>query len=208
MTEANMKERMNAIVNQVLRLLEPEDAAKAASKLYVAGGAIVSLTLGEEPHDWDLWCEDQATADIFRSCLGTSVPLTTGADLLSNTENGLTWKLKTGEVVQVVTRFIGPPSRVFESFDYLHAQAYYRPDTGEMSYNRELILSKQLRFNKGKEEYALNTLKRLCKFTSRGWAPDNESIIALYRTIQKSPPIDDPVESKKQKIGFYGGAFT
>lgn len=218
MFEAEMKQKLGTVLAQVLRLLEPEDYEKAKDKVYIAGGAIVSLTLGEAPADYDLFVEDDATANIFRSCVGTSIPLAAGADLLANTENGLTWKLKTGEVIQVVTRFTGPVTRIFDDFDFEHTKCYYKPgyysdklqlqEPDQLVYNPELILGKRLRYDGKKDKFALNTLKRFGKFVHRGWVADNETVMNLYKVIQHSPPIEDPAEHAKQVCGFYGSSHT
>ncbi len=216
MTADEIKARLRGVVVQVLRVLPPDQREKVAGKIYIAGGAIVSLVLGETPVDYDIFVDDVETADRFRNAAGLAVNVS--SEVLARTENAITWKLATGEVVQVVTRFTGPPSRVFDSFDYSHCKCYYRPAhylgavqeevAAELVYDPELIKQKSLHYDGIKDEFALNTLKRGFKFASRGWLTDNESVINLYRTIQKSPSIDEPAERRKQTIGFYGSSLT
>lgn len=216
MTENEIKLKLRAITNRILDCLEEGTRAKVANLIYIAGGAIVSLALGEEPQDYDVFCDDDKTADAFRD-IWKNKDFPYKAELLANTKNAVTFKLNTGEVIQVVTRFTGPPSRVFESFDYEHCKCYYyqsywsgalQIETPEiLVYNRELIEQKTLVYTGEKDKYCLNTLKRMHKFVSRGWVSDNASILNLYRAIQNSPPIDDPIEHAAQSIGYYGSSL-
>ena len=217
MNNEKIIERCDAVLQRTVGLLPEAVRQQVLQQMYVAGGAIVSLVLDEEPQDYDLWFDDSSAIEPFKKRLKAKDPLP-GCELLVETENGITLKFSTGEVVQLVTRFTGPPSRVFESFDYTHCKAYYRPAhylgavqeevPAELHLNRELIEAKKLHYDGLKDQYALNTLKRMCKFVSRGWTPDNETVMNLYRAIQKSPPIDVPEEHKRQVVGFYGSSFT
>ena len=181
---------------------------------WIAGGAIVDLANDVTPQDYDYFFSDEAVVKAWQARLSDPDPLPR-TEILAKTENGITLKLDTGEVIQLVTRFIGEPSRVFDDFDYTHTKCYWRParspmvsgyHESELVLNRELIEGKLLRFDGHKEKFALNTLKRFGKFVSRGWKPDNDCVMNLYRAIQKSPSIDDPEEHKRQTVGFYGSS--
>src|SRR6202000_1614307 len=128
MMDAEIKQALQKVVEATVMLLNPLDRPKALQKIYVAGGAIVNLVLDTAPEDYDLFVEDQETADLFKAVCSLASP-PENAELLANTQNGVTFKLRTGEVVQVITRFVGPPSRVFESFDYVHCKCFFIPET-------------------------------------------------------------------------------
>lgn len=213
MTDNEIKLKLSQVVARLMFLIPDAHREEAAEGLYIAGGAIVSLVLGETPHDYDVFLRDEKVRDIFISAAKT------GLNVIANTQNAITYKLDSGEVVQVVTRFLGPPERVFDSFDFEFLKCFYVPmrwygavqetvpDTLIM--DRALIEAKKLTYTGRKDVFTLNTLKRLCKFVSRGFTPDNESIMNLHTAIQNRPHLQkDPKEKAAQGIGFYGSSFN
>jgi hypothetical protein len=188
-----------AAMQEFLGVFDTEARALIEQKIYLAGGAIVDTVLGITPQDYDIFCVDQATVDVISDRLPKTIALK------SWTDNAMTFEYR-GKVFQVVTRFHGEPSRVFTTFDFEHCKAFYRPAQGELFYYEDLIVNKKLRYTGEKDEYTLNTLKRFGKYTSRGWTPDNESVIRLHKACAKKD-LDDPEEFKKQICGFYGSSF-
>lgn len=218
MQNAEIMQKLQEMCDRVLRLLPEKLRGSVTNSIYVAGGAIASLVLDETPVDYDIFCEDRETAETLRGWVTSYEALNSGIEVLANTLNGVTFKLGTGEVVQVVTRFTGPPARVFTSFDFVHTKVYFTPQRyyegvqtpipAELCIpNRGVIEKKWLRYDGAKDVFTLNTLKRAFKFVARGWEPDNNLCVNLHRAIQNRPHIDREPEATEQRCGFYGSKF-
>ncbi len=199
MNEA-LKLHLEDVIGKFLQLFPPERREKVRADIYIAGGAIVSYLIKQPIVDYDFFIKTPEACESIRNYLREL------GDNLAVTQNAVTRLLPTGEKLQVVTRFSGPPSRVFESFDFEHCKAYYDPATGELSYKEDIIGKMALVYT-GIDNYPLNTLKRLVKFTKRGWNIDNESILALAMKLHTTN-LSDPEVLREQKIGFYGSPLS
>lgn len=199
-----IKNHLDGISGHILGTL-PEDARVwAAQALYFAGGCIVSLAQGAQPVDYDIFITDEYVRDYVVQVLSGYSGV--AVQIKAKTENAITLTLPTGQVVQIVTRFTGPPERVFSTFDYEHCKAYYVPHTRQLHGNWDLILDKKLVYTGEKDQFTLNTLKRMVKFVRRGYVPDNESLVNLHKAIHKQD-LNDPEVHRAQTIGFYGSSF-
>lgn len=172
---------------------------------YFAGGCIVSLLQGEKIQDYDIFLTDEQAVDVAKSYFDSMCIFTD--EIVANTENAITVRLPGVEaVVQIVTRFYGNPDRVFSSFDFEHCKTFYIPHAKLANYDLDLIVNKKLVYTGEKDQFPLNTLKRFGKYCSRGYTPDNESVINLVRACGQID-IDDPEVARVQKVGFYGSSF-
>lgn len=213
MEVVNVMRELNNAMRDFLEVFPDEDTkAEAAECLYFAGGCIVNLLLDLPVVDYDLFITEAERGEALKEYFAThKVPQ--AFSVKARTENAVTLlHTPSGRVYQLVTRFTGPPDRVFTTFDFEHCKAYYMPTkvpaATAWSANEDIIRAKKLVYTGKKDVFTLNTMKRMCKFVARGWVPDNESILNLHRAIQNRPHIDTPAECAAQKVGFYGSSFT
>jgi hypothetical protein len=206
MVKEQVQARLQTAFDTLVSLFPAELAGIVKANAYFAGGCVVDLVRDEEPRDYDVFIQTEDAVNAIRA-YWADLPTVPDVEIRAVTDNAVTLGYK-GYIFQIVTRFFGPTDRVFKTFDFTHCMSYFDPSTGALSYDEALIIKRQLRYNGEKDEYPLNTLKRLCKFVSRGWTPDNETITNLYKAVQKRPPFSDPEEHKMQTVGFYGSSFT
>lgn len=192
-------------IDELCELLNNDLADIVRTRTYVAGGAIVSLVLGQVPNDYDVFISDERSAEVLRTGIKHTA-ITTNSKLApwikAITANGITIKLPSDKVIQIVTRFYGPPSRVFETFDFTHCRCYYKYSNEDLSYDRNLILSKKLIYD-GVDKFPVNSIKRMIRFVRRGYDIDNESILTLVENIA-TLDWDNEKQRGQQLIGFYG----
>lgn len=195
---------LNAMLDKLLRAFPENMHSFIKENAYFAGGCVVDLVLGDEVRDYDVFLKTEEAAVKTREFF--SVPANRNEFVKVVTDNAVTFVVD-GVPFQVITRFYGPTERVFKSFDFTHCKSFYDPHTNTLTYDEDIIKNKVLVYDGMKDEFTLNTLKRLCKFVSRGWVPTNETILNLHRAIQNRPPIDNPEEHRAQTVGFYGSSF-
>lgn len=122
------------------------------------------------------------------------------------TDNAIT--LRSGQ--QLIFRFIGPPSVVFETFDYDHCKVYWcreptGPYPGSVVFTPEASLAiakRQLVYTK-KSRFALSALVRMNKFVRRGYTIEADSLVNLALTLG-SIDFSHPVSFKEEILGLYG----
>lgn len=201
-----IKTRLSDVMSMFLKLFPA--GLKIKENVYVAGGAIVNLRTDTTVADYDFFIKSDEARDYIVTLLGdyfdTHAPDDRACELRAHTQNGYTLNFD-GTIIQLVTRFTGPPERVFKSFDFEHCKAFYDYATGELVYNEELIMSKKLVYT-GEDNYPLNTMKRLVKFIRRGYDIDNESVLALAKKLS-AMDLEDETVLKEQLIGFYGSSL-
>lgn len=149
-------------------------AAGALGSSYIAGGAIVSLVLGDTPKDYDIWFR---TLDDWTAAVeGLSLQPT------RKSKYSYTYVLPSGEEVQLVKSRIGEPADVVGTFDFKHTHCYYEPGK-DVVCDRAYLLSKRLDFVKGNLCHPVNTLQRVLKFARRGYTMPNQSIADLMNAV-------------------------
>ena len=166
---------------------------------YIAGGAIVSLALDENPNDIDIFFKHEDVAAAFRSYFKRDQRY-----VKAITPNAITLEIE-GMVYQLVTRFTGPVERVFKTFDFEHCKCYFDLATEDLIYNPTLIHSKELIYSTD-DQYPLTALKRLVRFTKRGWRPTNQTILDIAQRLSALDLKNEKVYNN-QVIGFYGSSM-
>jgi len=150
------------------------EAVHALGRSYVAGGAIVSLVLGETPNDYDIWfrsLEDwQAAVDGL-----TLTPI-------RKSKYSYTYLLPTGKEIQLVKSRLGEPADVVGTFDFKHTHCYYELGKAPV-YDEAFLLSKRLVFVRGNLCHPVNTVQRVLKFVRRGYSVSNQSIADLMNEV-------------------------
>lgn len=202
--DEKLKGHLDAVFNEFLEVFPAALHGDLKSNLYFAGGCVVNHVLGVPIVDYDMFVKSSETRDSLCQYFQE----TEHAAVKVKTKNAITLELTEGKVVQLVTRFTGDTDRIFKDFDFEHTKSYYDPARNTIKYDADIIMNKKLVYTGEKDQFTLNTLKRLCKFVARGWNPTNETIINLHRAIQNRPHIDTPEEREMQTVGFYGSSFT
>jgi hypothetical protein len=95
--------------------------------------------------------------------------------------------------IQIITKFVGRPQDVVENFDYLHAQAYWKPDTGcawspdcfEAIHNKALIYTTSA--------YPLSAMMRIRKFLKRGYSIHAAEMLKIAIDLQRFDLYDPEV---------------
>lgn len=202
LSDQEIQQYLDQAFQELLDTMPRDLHEEVRGNLYFAGGCIVNLTRREAVIDYDLFSVESPVLEKLSHWYRTD-----GRQYLkTETENALTIRTSSGAVFQIVTRFYGPPSRVFTTFDFEHCKCFYHPGHKTLYSNRDVIINSKLIYTGEKDEFTLNTLKRLVKFTNRGWVVDNQSLINLHKAIH-ARDLNDPVEYKKQTIGYYGSSL-
>lgn len=178
--------------------------AAFSQEAYIAGGVIVSLVLDEPIQDYDFFFKNQDTADTVNSYFRHQQQNNAkGEDyeIRAVTKNGVTLKLNSGEIIQLVTRFSGMPDKLFKSFDWEHCKCYYDFANQDLTYNSHLILSKELVYTED-DNYPVNALKRAFKFVKRGYTISPKEILKVMDRANKLDLSNEEVRGH-QLIGFY-----
>ena len=156
---------------------------------YIAGGAIASLVLGEEPKDYDIWFENPE--DYFNAVNSLSNNFRKLLELQGHTPSTTSkyaTSIKIGGIdVQLVQSRMGAPEVVVPTFDFKHTQSWMKRD-GTMSVDEEFIKRKQLVFVPGNFSHPVNTMQRVNKFARRGYDIPFETTKALMMEITKLDP--------------------
>lgn len=183
------KEEVKAILDSFLwELKGAMNHDNDMSGLFIAGGSIVSLVLGEEPHDFDVWFRSISHYEQAITDMRFYVPQRTS-------RFSTTYKLGSGKIVQLIKNRLGEPEKTISGFDFRHTQAFYDPSTGRLEYDEALIVSKNLEFCLGNLEHPVNTFQRVLKFVRRGYYVKNNTIIDLMLECRKVP-IEDIQEDR------------
>lgn len=168
-----VKAHLDGVYDELRSHMDMSDAMDKAflDKSYIAGGAIVSLVLDEEPKDYDFWFTDYSA--FLDSILAMKLEPT------RRSKYSTSYVLPSGKEIQLVKSRIGQPADVAGSFDFKHTHCYYMPSRNELVYDEEFIKKKQLVFVPGNLCHPVNTFQRALKFVRRGYTMPNQSIADL-----------------------------
>lgn len=155
--KVSIRDRLKTVFEQVEALTGPLEGA------YIAGGAIASLVLGEEPKDYDIWFDDPGVYWAGLNKLMAENPqVCTNASKYAHTLN------IDGQTIQLVESRMGIPEVVVPGFDFLHTQSYMKRD-GTLVVDIDFIKQKKLVFVPGNFSHPVNTMQRVNKFARRGY---------------------------------------
>ena len=169
MVQAEIKKHLDSLYKELFLLLG------TGIKGYVAGGAIASLVLDQQPKDYDIWFEtiedwQEAASRLYDK------PHTI-------TKYASTYKLPSGKVIQLVCNRLGKPAELVKTFDFLHCQSYYLQN-GTLHYDEDFIKRKVLVFS-GDLDHPMNTMERCLKFSKRGYFVPSETLHNLLIGVAK-----------------------
>lgn len=155
--------------------------------IYLSGGCIRSLIIGEEVRDYDIF----VTGTILKDKL---IRLAKENSYGYVSDNAITHYSSFGQI-QVITTATGYPWDIVAEFDFVMNQNYYYKYLATLGDNplkvgcRDTILAKKLTINQNCRN-KLGTLARLVKFMERGYLPPSKvDIISLGIAISKLNPI-------------------
>ena len=157
---------MSAVGTEASRIL--------SEKTFIAGGAIASLVLDEEPKDFDVWFHD---IEAWNAVI-TAMPM--APDRTS--KYSFTYTVN-GRVFQLVRSRLGSPEKVTKTFDFRHTQAYFDPLGLRLVADEEFIKAKQLVFVRGNLCHPVNTVQRVLKLARRGYSINNQTIADLMNEV-------------------------
>jgi len=143
--------------------------------MFLSGGAIASLIQGGTPKDWDVYFQNVLSQDVVKKIFIDMHPdeiavvdekyrQVTSSDNLCITENAITLK----NDIQFITKHIGTPEQIRETFDFVHCKPYYHFGQDQLFISKEqydLCHNKKLKVNNQKNV----TPWRISKFEQRGY---------------------------------------
>lgn len=161
------------------------------SKLFVAGGSIRSLILGEDVKDYDIFLTDNTLVEKFRN---------TSMGFVS--DNAISFYVDRTQV-QIITTTTGQPMDIVNQFDFVMNQNYYYPYAffnQDVLYikDEETILTKSLKVNMNCRN-KLGTLARINKFAERGYkVPSKTDLLGLGIALTKLPEVKTLTNLKEE----------
>jgi len=172
---------------------------------FIAGGAIASLVLDEEPKDYDIWFPSLDAWEHAVNSLSLNHSWPTRQSKYS-----WTYTLPSGKIVQLVKSRTGGPRKVVGTFDFQHTMSYF--DGLQLVCDEEFIKSKALTFVKGNLCHPVNTVQRLLKFSRRGYSINNQTIAdimnevgQIYCKVRDERIADDDYDRVDDTIVFHPG---
>lgn len=147
-------------------------------KLFIAGGCLRSLILGESVKDIDIFVKDSDTVNSMKNSL-----------IYPRSDNAINFHVNSIKTQIIITE-TGSPLDVVNRFDFTMNMNFYDLVTGSIYvYSTGDILSKTLRVNKNCRN-KLGTLARIVKFTERGYKiASKENLLELGCQISRMEPI-------------------
>lgn len=177
---------------------------KELSRLGISlcGGAITSLFSGSVVNDLDFYIEDAKLLPEAEAFFLKHFPVYFKSD------NCLTFKRKckngrSVRTVQLITRFIGQPTEIFENFDFTVTTGAYSFATGEFTFGArflEDIASRKLVYL-GNSKYPICALFRTKKYQERGYKLPGGTVMHIALSIVRLE-IKTYKELKMQLMGI------
>ena len=174
-TILNTKEKLRGLVKDKL-LDQPWYDNAYSTYMFLSGGAIASVLLGEEPNDLDIYFTEDVKAEAFTSIIkATYIEDVKDVDEKYSTEVLIKGKLVTPRAVtmksgaQLITKVSGSMIDVPKTFDFLHCTPVYDFHTNILYISPgayKSIKNKQLAAN----NKSVITASRITKFLGRGWS--------------------------------------
>ena len=195
----------------------------AKNHVFVSGGCIASMLLGETVQDYDLYFKDVNTARLLAEyytarlghgnvdvqenrvvlgsgCLGYRLPQS--SQLYSPmffSQNAITL---TGGI-QIILRFCGDIANVHKTFDFAHTKNYFTYDEGLVldKAGLESLLTRELVYSGS--GFPIAALFRVHKFMRRKWKIKPAELMKIVYDIAQLD-VTDPNVIKEQLGGYYG----
>lgn len=225
--------KLRPIFDSWIDSIEDKDLAHQAKyNSIIAGGALVSILLDEEPKDYDIyfttfhtaWSMAKYYATMANRELGNEfikvkcdtacVYLEPGDDFVWIPDKSVAsiTRISLNAVtiepnIQIIYRFWGKPKLVVDRFDFMHTHCYWYPLDDEIFIDDEAInsiASKQLVYNSTINP--LSSYLRIRKFLQRGWKIEASEIDLLLDNIN-TLDLKSPDTLREQLAGLSEGVF-
>lgn len=230
-----IKGKLRTAAQEFFASIKDEEIRKLFEKhSFIAGGAIASLMLDEEPSDYDFYFKD---AEACLKAAEYFIDLMEGAEYACKAEQGEDgvsifvshgiYKVeRNGEKyqpvavtsnafsftdsVQFVIRFAASPEEITKNFDFVHSKGIYDYQADELIVSEETekaIMGKRVVFTGS--AYPLASLIRTRKFVSRGWKINAGQYLKIALQLNKLN-LSDPAVLREQLVGvdlFHFDAF-
>lgn len=175
-------------------------------KLFIAGGCLRSIILGEQVKDLDIFCKDAQTAtEIANSGFGfkSDNALNFTIHIQGESTGSFTQVIESIRV-QIIHNQVGSPQEIINQFDFTMNMNYYDFETDFINVeNIQDILSKTLRVNKHCRN-KLGTLARIVKFVERGYKlHSKENLLELGCQISRMSPISTFTELEEESRLYF-----
>lgn len=197
------------IANQVLQSLPLETREFIKENAYIAGGCFRSIALNLPVNDYDVWFKTREASDTFQSmCNKYSKSYYNSPDkqifgkslaYFKETKTSHTFLFLFHTKIQFVTKFVGTPQELLETFDFKHAQSYYDLKTEECFLSKHLTLPIQFNI---KARYPISALKRYIKLSANEKSKRDNELIKIVMAIKCLDLSDDKV-LEEQLNGMY-----
>lgn len=200
-SKQQVKNLLQETSDKFLELFSVDGTVKSAiaNKFYISGGCIASLTMNEEPNDYDIYFVDRESLEMACNYLVKAKP-----ELVAcKTDNAITLNNK----FQVIRKFFGEPLKVIELFDFCHCCCYYRKSSSILFFHEnamESIATKHLIYKH--TEYPVGSLFRLKKLLNRGWEISKGNWFKIILDVNELD-LSDPLVLKNQISGIYDANY-
>ena len=207
MNERRIREHLRDKVDEWINTLPFEMRYEVVTSCFVSGGSIVSLLLGEEVNDYDIYFTKEHVAlkvalhyaggkakEITSAPGAVSITIRSSGVWLNDKDELKPYETKciTGNAislndkVQLITKFVGTPDEVHKNFDFVHCMCYYEPLSDNLVVPVDAAVSmmtKELKYRVSL--YPLASIIRTRKFIKRGWSINAGQYLKMVLQLQK-----------------------
>lgn len=204
MTSREIRARLRKVIEDWIASVDDIDlrASLRNEGVILAGGALASLYLGEDPKDYDIYLPSlelrNKVMDYYTNLTRTETRTNTKGEVTlvhpdgyrvfsppayrikAITRNAIT--LETG--TQIIVRYYGLPTQILKEFDFAHTKNAYIYPRGELVLKPEALeslLTKELRYIETK--YPIAAFIRSQKFIHRGFTMDMPDMFKMVAQI-------------------------
>lgn len=175
--------------------------------VYLAGGAVSSIFSGLNINDLDFYCESKEVADRFSAALIDVY----GYKSACTTENAQTFHKHVGKrkrEVQVITRFVGSPEEVLNTFDFTCVMGLWNFKEGKFYAHEHFLrdVARRRLVYSNKSQYPICALYRTKKYVERGYEFPGSTMVAISLAIH-SLQINTYKDLKDQLLGIDTSMF-
>ncbi len=169
----------------------------------LCGGALTSLFSNTPISDLDLYVEDaanlQAARSTLRDCFGEPTFVSENAETYSRKNKGSNKRYS----VQLITRFTGPPSTIFNNFDFTITMGCYSFAEERFVLHERFLadIAKRRLVYSGGSHFPICAMYRTKKYQARGYTLPGSTIMHIALSIVRLD-IKGYKELKQQLLGI------
>lgn len=221
-----IKEKLRKAADDFFASIQDEKIRELFIKYsFIAGGAVASLALDEEPNDYDFYFKnvdacyeavkyfmeqmgaEMECRDVVKKEDGVSLFVSHGIYKVDRNDTKYQPLAVTANAfsfsngVQFVMRFAASPEKITKNFDFVHAKGIYDYAEDKLIISEDTenaINSKRLVFTGS--VYPLASLIRTRKFVSRGWKVNAGQYLKISLQLNQLD-LSDPMVLREQLVG-------